>query len=232
MGTASSTKSCRIRASKLGLKGGHTTFDGASNPAGPPGARAATLRALCRHCDVEERLALVPPSAKVRGVYFGGIDRALIKAGCHEPFKALFPHRRAGVLWHPASDFLVRLAAGGALLAGPERVHEGMFQIGRGNAVTFAESLVGRVLIRVLDRDPRRLLKQGIAGRRQGFSYGRWELEFPSEREAVVTMSEEYAYIESYHLGAAQGTFEAVGASVRAEAVLRDRFNGKHLLRW
>ena len=33
-------------------------------------------------------------------------------------------------------------------------------------------------------------------------------------------------------LGAAQGTFDAIGVPVRAEAVLRDRFNGTHVLRW
>jgi uncharacterized protein (TIGR02265 family) len=208
------------------------SFDRSSDPVAQLDARTVGIRELCRHCDVEERLPLVPPSAKVRGVYFGGIERALAKAGAHERYKALFPQRPVAVLWRPAADFLVRLAVGGALLAGPERVHEGMFEIGRGNAVNFAESLVGRALIRLLDRDPLRLLKQGIAGRRQGFSYGRWELEFPAEREAVVTMSEEYAYIESYLLGAARGTFDAVNVPVRAEAVLRDRFNGQHVLRW
>ncbi len=45
-------------------------------------------------------------------------------------------------------------------------------------------------------------------------------------------MTEEYAYIESYMLDAARGTFDAIGVPVRAEAVLRDRFNGKHVLRW
>jgi uncharacterized protein (TIGR02265 family) len=208
------------------------SFDRSSNPAAYSDARAETIRELCRFCDVEERLPLVPPSAKVRGLYFGGIDRALAKAGRHEQFKALFPQRPAAVLWHPAAEFLVRLVVGGALLAGPEHVHDGMSEIGRGNALTFAESLIGRALIRLLDRDPIRLLRQGIAGRRQGFSYGRWELEFPAEREAVVTMSEEYAYIESYFLGAARGTFDAVNVPVRAEAVLRDRFNGRHVLRW
>jgi uncharacterized protein (TIGR02265 family) len=216
----------------LGSKGVTMSLDSSSNPGASPDVRAETIRELCRHCDVDERLPLIPPSAKVRGLYFGGIDRTLAKAGCQERYRALFPHRPAAVLWHPAADFLVRLVVGGALLAGPERVHEGMFEIGRGNAVTFAESLVGRALIRLLDRDPKRLLKQGIAGRRQGFSYGRWELAFPSEREAVVTMSEEYAYIESYFLGAARGTFDAVNVPVRAEYVLRDRFNGTHILRW
>jgi uncharacterized protein (TIGR02265 family) len=195
-------------------------------------ARDAIIRDLCRHSDLAERLPLVPPSAKVRGVYFGGIDRALLKAGLHGRFKELFPARPAAVLWYPAADFLLRLVVGGALLTGPEGVHEGMTEIGCGNAVNFAESLVGRALLRILDRDPRRLLKQAIAGRRQGFSSGHWELEFPGDREAVVTMTEEYSYIDSYLLGAARGTFEAVGVEVRAEAVLRDRFNGKHVLRW
>jgi hypothetical protein len=45
-------------------------------------------------------------------------------------------------------------------------------------------------------------------------------------------MAEEYLYIESYLLGAAQGTFEAVDVPVRAEVVLQDRFNGRHILRW
>jgi uncharacterized protein (TIGR02265 family) len=168
----------------------------------------------------------------VRGVYFRPIERALAKAGRRERFDALFPQRIAAVLWYPTADFLVRLAVGGALLAGPDRIHEGMFDIGRGNAVAFAESLLGRTLLRILDRDPKRLLKQGIAGRRQGFSHGHWDLEFPAEREAVVTMTEEYLYIESYMRGAAHGTFDAVGLPVQVEVSLRDPFNGRHHLRW
>jgi uncharacterized protein (TIGR02265 family) len=208
------------------------SLDRSSNPAVPSDPRADVIRDLGRCCDLAERLPLLPPSAKSRGVYLVGIDRVLAKAGFFDQFKALFPQRPSAIPWYSTSDFLVRLVVAGALLAGPEQVHRGMFEIGRGNAVTFAESLLGRALIRLLDRDPKRLLKQGIAGRRQGNTHGHWELAFTSEREAVVTMTEEYAYIESYLLGAAQGTFEAVGVPVRAEAVLRDRFHGKHLLRW
>ncbi len=203
-----------------------------SNPAAPSGPNADVIRDLCRFCDLAERLPLLPPSAKSRGVYLAGIERVLPKGDVFDKYKALFPQRPSVIPWYPQSEFLVRLAVAGALLSGPERVHQGMFEIGRGNAVTFAESLLGRALIRLLDRDPKRLLKQGIAGRRQGNTHGHWELEFPSEREAVVTMTEEYSYIESYLLGAAQGTFDAIGVPVQAEAVLQDRFNGKHILRW
>ena len=194
--------------------------------------RRAAIDELCRCCDLSERLPLVPPSARVRGLYFRPIERALAKVGRRERFHALFPERYATVLWHPAADFLVRLAVGGALLASPERIHQGMFEIGRGNAIAFAESLIGRTLLRFLDHDPKRLLRQAIVGRRQGFSHGHWELQFMSEREAVMTMVEEYGYIDSYLLGAAHGTFDAVGVPVQIEVVLRDRFNGQHHLRW
>jgi uncharacterized protein (TIGR02265 family) len=202
------------------------------NPPTHTGNRTEVIAELCQHCDLVERLPLVPPSAKVRGLYFRSIERVLADAGRRERFDALFPQRFASVLWHPAADFLVRLAVGAALLAGPQRIHQGMFDIGHQNAVAFAESLIGRTLLRILDRDPRRLMRQAIAGRRQSYSYGRWELEFPAEREAVVTMAEEYLYIESYLMGAAQGTFDAVGVPVRTEVVLQDRFNGRHILRW
>ena len=45
-------------------------------------------------------------------------------------------------------------------------------------------------------------------------------------------MTEEYCFIESYLLGAAQGTFDAIGLPVRTEVVIRDRFNGQHILTW
>jgi uncharacterized protein (TIGR02265 family) len=187
---------------------------------------------VCRHCDLRERLTLVPPSAKVRGLYFRSIEAVLARAGRAERYRELFPERFAAILWHPASEFLVRLAAGAALLTSAERVHEGMFEIGRRNAVAFAESLLGRTMLRLLSRDPHKLLQQAVAGRRQSYSYGSWELTFPEEREAVMTMVEEYLYIESYMLGAARGTFDAIGVAVRTEVVLEDRFRGRHIMAW
>jgi uncharacterized protein (TIGR02265 family) len=195
-------------------------------------AREAAIAEVSRHCDVLDRLSLIPPSAKARGLYFRSIETALARAGRIERYNALFPERFAAVLWHPIGELLVRLVVGGSLLTDPERVHEGMYEIGRRNAVVFAESLLGRTLLRLLSRDPRRLLQQAVAGRRQSQNYGRWTLEFPEERTAVMTMEEEYLYIDSYLLGAAQGTFDAVGVPVRAEAKLDDRFTGRHILVW
>ena len=194
--------------------------------------RSETVARVSAHCDLAERLTLVPPSARVRGLYFRSIEAVLGRAGKLDEYKAIFPERFAAVMWHPAGEFLERLVIGGALLSGPERVHEGMFEIGRRNAIAFAESLLGRTMLRLLSRDPRKLLQQGVAGRRQSYSHGRWVLEFPAERRAIMSMEEEYLYIESYLLGAAQGTFDAIGVPVRTSVVLETPFFGKHILDW
>jgi uncharacterized protein (TIGR02265 family) len=195
-------------------------------------AREAAIAEVSRHCDLAERLTLIPPSAKARGLYFRSIESALSRAGRIEGYQALFPERFATVHWHPVGEFIIRLAVGAALLTEPRRVHEGMFEIGRRNAIVFSESLVGRALLRLLSREPKRLLQQAVAGRRQSLNYGRWTLSFPEERTAVMTMIEEYLYMDTFLLGAAQGTFEAVGVPVRAEAKLDDRFTGRHILTW
>jgi uncharacterized protein (TIGR02265 family) len=190
------------------------------------------LGVVLEHCDLTERLSLVPPSAQVRGLYFRSIEQTLERAGHLPQYRAIFPRRYSALQWQPAGEFLQRLVVGGALVASPDRVHEGMYEIGRRNAVAFAESLIGRMMLRLLSRDPRKLLQQAVAGRRQSYSYGSWQLSFPSQNEALMEMVEEYLYIESYMLGAAVGTFDAVGISVKAEATLQTPFNGRHRLTW
>jgi uncharacterized protein (TIGR02265 family) len=194
--------------------------------------RMRLIETVSKHCDLGERLTLVPPSAKVRGLYFGSIEAVLTRAGKAQPYKTLFPERFSAVGWHPAGEFLTRLAVGGALLVSPERVHEGMYEIGRRNATAFTESLLGRTLLRFLSRDPKKLLLQADAGRRQSTNFARWALSFPDHHTAIVEMVEEYQWIESNALGAAVGTFEAVGIPMRAEAQLTSRFVGRHILRW
>jgi uncharacterized protein (TIGR02265 family) len=168
----------------------------------------------------------------VRGLYLGSVEAVLERAGQGAAYRSLFPQRFTAIRWYPMSELLVRIAVGGALLSGPERVHDGMFEIGRRNAIAFAESLLGRMLFRLLSRDPHKLLQQAVAGRRQSYNYGSWTLSFPEERKAVMHMTEEYLYIESYQLGAARGTFDAIGLPVSTEVVLETRFSGSHILVW
>jgi uncharacterized protein (TIGR02265 family) len=190
------------------------------------------LEELKVHCDIHERLELLPANARVRGVYFRSIEAVLGRAGRLSDYRALFPATKAAVLWYPAAEFMQQLVAGAALLTEPSRVHDGLFEIGRRNARVFAESLLGRLLIRFLSRDPRQLLNQALVGHRQGYSHSTWQLSFLDDRTACMSMSDEYMFIDSYLVGAARGTFEAIALPVEVEVQLDDRFRGRHLLRW
>jgi uncharacterized protein (TIGR02265 family) len=196
-----------------------------------PEARAIAL--VAAHCDIEERLPLVPPSAGARGIYFRNIEKHLAARGALEPYREYFPRDHFGALsFHPVSDYIVRVACAGALVASPERVHEGMFAIAKGNARAFIESVLGRLLLRVLSGDPIRLMEQAMAGRRQSTNYGHWEVVRRSERAVEVIHRQEYIWIESAIAGAGVGTFEACGLAVKLETRLIDRFNGSTLYSW
>jgi uncharacterized protein (TIGR02265 family) len=165
-------------------------------------------------------------------LYFRNTISAVADAGKLPEYEELFDGDYSAMRWYPMTDYLTRLAVAGALIAGPENVHEGMRQIGRRYAVAFASSLLGRTMLRLLSRDPCNLLKQACASRRQSVQNGRWEVEFTGQTEAVVTMHQEYIWIESNLLGAAQGTFESIGLKVSAECELNGPFEGTHRLRW
>jgi uncharacterized protein (TIGR02265 family) len=206
-------------------------------PLGVPSRGVSSLdRAIelvAPHCDIVDRLKVVPPSAQTRGVWIKNVEKQVERLGVMTAYRGYFPDDRYGTLPHyPLGDFLIRLACAGALVASPERVHDGMFMITRGNAESFMETILGRVMLRVLSRDPVRLLEQGMAARRQSFTYGHWELRRHSEREVEVVHQNEYWWIESGVAGAAAGTFEACNIVAQTETKLIDRFNGSTFCRW
>src|SRR5512145_2034485 len=107
------------------------------------------------HCDIEDRIHHVPSSAKLRGMWHRSVLAALRQSGKLEEYVDYFPNERWSMLtFYPVSEFMLRLAVAGAVIASPSKIHEGMFQAFRLNSTTFAQSVLGRTLIRILARDP------------------------------------------------------------------------------
>lgn len=192
----------------------------------------ARVKELVAHTDLLERLTLVPASAKLRGLYFKNNLTVLRRAGLEEKFREIYPEHYSAVRWYPVADFLERLAVAGALISGPSNVHEGIRQVGENNALAFAESLMGRAMLRLLARDPVKLLRQSMAGRRQSCTYGRWDLDLPEPGVAILRMHEEYLWLESNIVGAAVGTFRSVGVEVDVSLQLATKFEGELTMRW
>src|SRR5260370_12575544 len=155
------------------------------------------LDLVAPHCDIVERLELVPPSACCRGIYFRNVEAQVERAGRLGLYRELFGGDRYSALpYYPLTDYLLRIACAGAIVESPERVHEGMFAVARSNAATFAQSLLGRALFRLLARDPVRLSEQGLAAPRQSHTYGHWVIKRPGPNEIEMIYEDEYQWIE------------------------------------
>lgn len=194
--------------------------------------RVARIRELTEHSDLHERMRSVPPAARIRGLYFKSTIAVLTEAGKLDEYRELFTENYSSVGWYPMVDYLERLAVGAALLKSPNEIDVGLYEIGRSNAAAFANSLIGKMMIRLLSKDPQKLLRQACASRRQSVEYGRWSVEFGPERTAVITMHEEYIWIASNLTGAAKGTFESIGLDASVDYTLAGPYEGTHTIRW
>jgi len=201
------------------------------NPPHPHLDRAIEL--VAPYCDIRERLEVVPPSARVRGLYLKSLESVVQRAGraalYHEFFRG---ERWSPVRMYPLRDYMIRLAIAGASLYSPERVHDGMRDVWRTNATTFASSLLGKTMLRLLSQDPVRLTEQALAARRQTYQYGHWEIVRQGARSIEMVYREEYIWIESAIAGGAIGAFESCGIEVTLETRLINRFDGSTLITW
>jgi len=185
------------------------------------------------HCDIEARLAAIPPSARQRGLTFGALRDAVRRAGAEQRYDELFDRPRFQALkTYPLAEYMLHLAVIGALVRSPSEVLEGIREANRNFARAYADTLLGRTVIRLLSNNPVKLSEQGLAMRRNTSLYGHWELVHHGPREIEMIYRDEYMWIEHAVAGAAQGTFEACGMTPTLETRLIDRYNGSTLIRW
>lgn len=185
-----------------------------------------------QHCDLEQRLRDIPPAARARGIWVRPFEGALARRGGLEKYLAIFGSQASPLAWHSCAEVATRLAVAGALYTSPSELHAGMRELGRAQAIHFAESLIGKMILRFLSTDPVRVLQQGAAARRQGCAYGHWDYDFSTPGKALVTHKDEYLWLDSQVLGSAEGTFEAVHISARFEQRLVDAYNGVTEITW
>lgn len=188
---------------------------------------------LAPHCDIAPRLAAVPPTACVRGLYFRAALDEITRRGQRAAFETIIHDtERSAFMLYPLTDYLVWIAWAGSLIATPTDVHVGMRELFRGNAVYFGQSLLGRSLLRLISRDPIRQMHQAIQSKRAITNYGRWSIIDEGPRHVTVRHDDEYVWIESALLGGALGGFESCGLSPTVEVSLRDPYHGDIAFRW
>lgn len=184
------------------------------------------------HCDLEKRLAEIPPAARVRGIWARSFENELERRGSLDPYLQIFGGRPPALTWLPCGELVARLAVAGALYTSPRELHDGMRSMARAQSVQFSDSLLGRTLIRLLSPDPVRVLQQGAAARRQTCNYGHWDYDFSHPRRVIIRHRDEYMWLESHVLGSAEGTFAAIKVEAQFELETTDTYNGVMNITW
>jgi uncharacterized protein (TIGR02265 family) len=191
------------------------------------------LEYVAPYCDIKTRLAAVPLEARVRGVAFRSIQAALEEADKLTDYVARFGALRyESLAVYPLAEYLLRLASAGAFLHSPQDLYLGMAEITRRNAREMTQSLLGQTLIHALASDPKTLVEQGLAMRRQIFDYGHWQLVHHAPRQIEVRYVDEYVWIEQAVTWAALGTFDACRIKPRITTRLETPYCGSHLIDW
>lgn len=175
----------------------------------------------------------MPPSAQARGLWYQSILGVLKQAGKLEEYQEYFPEDRWSMLsYYPLTGILLRLAVAGAIMATPSEIQRGMHQVFRQNSTTFASTVLGRALFKILAKDPIRLTEQAMAARRQATNYGEWSIVSRGPRHIETLYRAEYVWIESAIAGAAVGTFDACNLVANVTTQLEDQFTGTTLITW
>jgi len=183
---------------------------------------------------LDERLAKIPSTAAVRGVWFSmmpqhmkrigrGAEAAYRASGCVKP-RTLYKLYAVG-------EFLEELLVGSAITR-PDDAAEGMREIWRHNIDAFTNSLLGRSVARLVRPSPTTALRWVERSRHLSCNYGDWWVEAITPQYSVMHLHEEYIWIESAHLGGAEGMLDAIGVKASVEAELLSDFDGRLHIRW
>jgi len=197
-------------------------------------ALSIDLKAAREALGLDERLAKIPASAGVRGVWFGvmeghmkrlgsGAEAAYRAAGCGKP--------RTVYRLYAMGEYLEELLVGGAI-AQPQNPAEGIREIWRHNIDAFKESLIGRSVARLVRPSPTTALRWVERSRHVSCNYGNWWVEVVAPEYAVMYLNNEYIWIDSAHRGGAEAMLDACGVQGSVEAELLSDFDGKLHIRW
>ncbi len=195
----------------------------------------ALFEAAQEHCDIAERLESVKAEQAVRGVWFSMLRDEVARrgGGRGEQFDREFgPHDFVTFKMYPVAEYLKRLVVAGALVASPEKVHEGMLDLHRTSVRYFAQSLLGRAIVSLVRPTPLGLYRQISRGRMHIATYGKWIIEPAGDRELKIRIVDEPVYIESAQLGGVLSTLDVCGVEGSATVEMHDRFEGTATVRW
>lgn len=155
--------------------------------------------------DVEAQLALVPPEAAVRGMFFSQVQQEYRKRGLEPPTTESFQAFQR----YPMRRLMELLVDAAGTVHADVPLREGLRRLGHGAYGVFADSLVGRTLFSALGHDVGRIF--GLAGRAwpHAATAGSLEVEDAGERSVRIRAHDFVLFPECTAVGIAEGVLLA-----------------------
>jgi uncharacterized protein (TIGR02265 family) len=190
------------------------------------------MRRIETSLDLARRLAAIPDSAAVRGIFFNQLRDALQRelAIDEVTLERLTGPARQSHKMQPARDFARLCAVTGALVDDDPR--EGMRRLSRGQAAFFSRSWYGRAFQRVLLPDPLKAVQWVAFSRDYISNFGHLRVEARGPNRVLIHFYDEYCWIEACQRGGCEGMLDACGVRGTVTAELDTPFRGRLDVSW
>ncbi len=163
-----------------------------------------------------ERLALVPPDFTVKGMFLHSVALEGAAAARRTLGRRYVPYKD-----YPLSEWIELLDEVAPLVHPTLPPKESIRRMGRGAYATFADSMVGKVLVNLGVIDFESALKLTPRMYAVSGTSGTIDVEMQGRGRAIVTMASTYDYPDAWHIGVFEGGMAAfkVTGTVRTRNV-------------
>jgi uncharacterized protein (TIGR02265 family) len=178
--------------------------------------------------DVAAYVEVMPPNARIKGMYATAIVEGARKSGI------VLPTARERYLAFqdvPMREFTTLLVEAAHAFFPAETLRSGLRRLGRSSHGIFAQSVVGRVVFSTANDLPGAL---SACAKAYAISLppSRAELREVSEHGAVFALANVYNFLDSHHIGVLEGIAHSCGVRVTARVKLASLFDGEIELTW
>jgi uncharacterized protein (TIGR02265 family) len=178
----------------------------------PPGGRGTQVISAR---DLPQRLDLATPSDSAKGLFHNGALAAVRRTlgeGAVERCRAASGERKfIDFFSYPISTFLHLSFTAAELLRSKLGGYDAAFRtLGKQAVDDFLSTEVGKTLLALAGKDPRRLLSSLPSAYKTAVNYGERHTQFGGERRCVFVMRRDFMP-HPYHEGALRGALAALG---------------------
>lgn len=188
-----------------------------------------------RPIEIEDHVALLPPGASCKGLFFNDPIERLRKVDPRHPLleaSEIAGRRHVAFFDYPYSDFMRVLATTARAVYPAAPLGEGMRRLGRAGYEALLNSHVGKVLFGVFGRNFEQVARMGARGWKVSVSFGAVEIEDLGERHVRYHFRDMPAMLETYQVGVVEGAMNVCGVEGELRIQMRDLANATLDVRW